>query len=188
MIESLLNGADGAWGGLPKRAAVIGHASLGELLANLVRTGNAGVANTYRMDELLPLTTQLQVLDEAGPVPDDLPIFGHNAYRLSLGAFRQRPDRFMDLPPDRIGGVYRYRICPVVSDVEAVRGRLAEVSGKLPEAYADDVITMMIRLMRRELRRGLRIDYDEQEQVMALYGRALAELAKTADVSSGEPA
>lgn len=188
MIEALLNGADGAWGGLPKRAAVIGHASLGELLANLVRTGNTQVANTYRIDELLPLATQLQVLDEAGPVPDDLPIFGRNAYRLSLGAFRQRPDRFMDLPPDRIGGEYRYRICPVVSDGEAVRGRLAEVSGRPPEVYGDEVITMMIRLMRRELRGGLRIDYDEPEQVMALYGRALANLAQAMDVSSGEPA
>jgi hypothetical protein len=185
MIEALLNGADGAWGGLPKRAAVIGHASLGELLANLVRAGNTGVADTYRLDELLPLATQLQVLDEAGLVPDDLPIFGRNAYRLSLGAFRQRADRYMDLPPDRIGGEYRYRICPVVSDDEAVRGRLAEVSGCPPDAYGDEVITMMIRLMRRELRGGLRIDYDEPEQVMALYHRALAVLVQVVDVTSG---
>jgi len=174
MIEALLNGADGAWGGLPKRAAVIGHASLGELLANLVRVGNSKVADVYRMDELMPLATGLQVLDEAGPVPDDLPIFGHNAYRLSLSAFRQRGDRYMDLPPDRIGGEYRYRICPVVSDAEPVRGRLAEVSGRPPSDYGDDVITTMIRLMRRELRRGLRIDYNEPEEVMALYARALA--------------
>ncbi len=27
VIEALLNGADGAWGGLSKRAAIIGHAS-----------------------------------------------------------------------------------------------------------------------------------------------------------------
>lgn len=188
LIEALLNGADGAWGGLPKRAAVVGHASLGELLANLVRVGNSKVADIYRVDELLPLATDLQVLDEAGPVPDDLPIFGHNAYRLSLGAFRQRPDRFMDLPPDGIGGTYRYRICPVVSDVEAVRGRLAEVSGKPPEAYGDEVIAMMIRLMRRELRRGERIDYDLPAQVMALYGRAVVAVASAGPVLPEIPA
>jgi hypothetical protein len=188
MIEALLNGADGAWGGLPKRAAVIGHASLGELLANLVRAGNTRVTDIYRMDKLLPLATDLQTLDEAGRVPDDLPIFGYNAYRLSLGAFRQRPDRFMDLPPDGIGGVYRYRICPVVSDLEAVRGRLAEVSGKPPEAYGDDTITMMIRLMRRELRHGERIDYDLPEQVMALYVRALAIVTSALSGSQGVPA
>lgn len=39
LIEALLSGADGAWGGLPKSAAIIGHASLGELIANLVRAG-----------------------------------------------------------------------------------------------------------------------------------------------------
>ncbi len=33
LIEAILAGADGVWGGLPKRAAIIGHASLGELLA-----------------------------------------------------------------------------------------------------------------------------------------------------------
>ena len=31
LLEALLSGADGAWGGLPKRAAIIGHASLVEL-------------------------------------------------------------------------------------------------------------------------------------------------------------
>lgn len=40
VVEALLNGADGAWGGLPKGAAMIGHASIGELIANLVRLGN----------------------------------------------------------------------------------------------------------------------------------------------------
>lgn len=40
VVEALLNGAEGAWGGLPKGAAMIGHASIGELIANLVRLGN----------------------------------------------------------------------------------------------------------------------------------------------------
>jgi HMGL-like len=39
LIEALLQGADGVWGALPKRAAIIGHASLGELIANLIRVG-----------------------------------------------------------------------------------------------------------------------------------------------------
>lgn len=86
VIEALLNGADGAWGGLPKRAAIIGHASLGELIANLVRVGNMHMQD-YQLNQLLPLATTLQVLDEEEQVPDDLPILGNNAYRLPLASF-----------------------------------------------------------------------------------------------------
>ncbi len=171
VIEALLNGADGAWGGLPKRAAIIGHASLGELIANLVRVGNPHMQQ-YQLDQLLPLATRLQILDEEEVVPDDLPILGHNAYRLPLSFFRQVPDRAMDLIPEAIGGTYRYRICPVVSDEKVIAGRLAEVTGKPADSFPEPVLQQMIRLMRRELRAGKRIIYDEPEQLLALYQRA----------------
>ncbi len=171
VIEALLNGADGAWGGLPKRAAIIGHASLGELIANLVRVGNPHMQG-YRLDQLLPLATSLQVLDEEEVVPDDLPILGHNAYRLTLSFFRQQANRFMDLVPEAIGGRYGYRICPVVSDPAIIAGRLSEVTGQPVESFPDTVLQQMVRLMRRDLRAGTRIVYDEPEQLMALYRRA----------------
>jgi hypothetical protein len=172
VIEALLNGADGAWGGLPKRAAIIGHASLGELIANLVRLGNAHMQDDYRLDQLLPLATRLQVLDEDEPVPDDLPILGRNAYRLPLSFFRQHAGRFMDLPPEAIGGEYRYRICPVVSDPAVIAGRLAEVTGRPAEAFSDAVLQQMIRLMRRDLRAGKRIVYDDPKPLLQLLARA----------------
>jgi hypothetical protein len=53
----LLNGADGILGGLPKRAALTGHASVGELLANLARIGNRNL-QAFRIDRLLPLATE----------------------------------------------------------------------------------------------------------------------------------
>jgi len=171
IIEALLNGADGAWGGLPKRAAIIGHASLGELIANLVRLGNTQMQE-YQLDQLLPLATGFQELDDEQAVPDDLPILGHNAYRLSLSFFRQIEGRFMDLPPEAIGGQYRYRICPVVSDTAVIAGRLAEVTGQPAESFTDEVLKQMIRLMRRDLRAGERIVYDEPVQLLALYARA----------------
>lgn len=171
VIEALLNGADGAWGGLPKRAAIIGHASLGELIANLVRVGNAHMQD-YHLDQLLPLATKLQVLDEAEQVPDDLPILGNNAYRLPLSFFRQQAGRFMDLAPEAIGGEYRYRICPVVSDAAVIAGRLAEVTGRTPEEFSDEILDQMIRLMRRDLRTGKRIAYDEPEHLLQLFARA----------------
>ncbi|MGA7438365.1 MAG: homocitrate synthase [Luteibacter sp.] len=173
VIEALLNGADGIWGGLPKRAAVIGHASIGELLANLARIGNASVARDYHLHELLPLATGLQVVDEEAPVPEDLPILGSNAYRVSLASFRQVPDQKNDLPAEAIGGVSRYRVCPVVSDTVAVAGRLAEVNGVDASAFAPDVIEMMIRLMRRDLRAGLRTPYDEPDRLLELHARAI---------------
>jgi hypothetical protein len=171
LIEALLNGADGVWGGLPKRAAIIGHASLGELIANLVRVGNAHM-RAYRLDRLLPLATALQVLDEREAVPDDLPILGHNAYRLTLDFFRQEKERFMDLVPETIGGKYGYRICPVAANEPVIAGRLAEVTGRPASTFPEPVLTQMIRLMRRDLRAGQRIVYDEPEQLLRLYARA----------------
>jgi len=175
VIEALLRGADGVWGGLPKQAALIGHASLGELIANLVRIGNPHMA-AYQVERLLPLATALQECDSGQAVPDDVPVFGRNAYRLTLDFFRQTAARPMDLPPERIGGRYGYRICPVVSDRPVVAGRLAEVTGHAADAFPDAVVDMMIRLMRRDLRAGLRIPYDQPAALLALHRRALATL------------
>lgn len=171
LIEALLHGADGVWGGLPKRAAIIGHASLGELIANLVRIGNTNM-NAYRLDQLLPLATGLQILDEKEAVPEDLPILGSNAYRLTLEFFRQQPGRFMDLPPERIGGKYGYRICPVVSDPPVIAGRLAEVTGKPASSFPQQVLEQMVRLMRRSLREGKRVVWDEPKALLWLYEQA----------------
>jgi hypothetical protein len=171
-IEALLRGADGVWGGLPKQAAIIGHASLGELIANLVRAGNPHMQQ-YQVQNLLPLTRELAELDVGGPVPDDVPVLGRNAYRLTLDFFRQTADRFMDLPPERIGGRYGYRVCPIVSDAPVIAGRLAEVTGRPASDFGKDLTEQMIRLMRRDLRAGLRIAYDDPDELRALYERAL---------------
>jgi hypothetical protein len=173
VMEALLRGADGVWGGLPKQAAIIGHASLGELIANLVRVGNVHMQE-YRLKQLLPLSSALQELDSGRAVPDDVPVLGRNAYRLTLDFFRQQEGRFMDLPPEAIGGSYRYRICPVVSDAPVIAGRLAEVTGKSAASFSPQVLEQMIRLMRRDLRAGLRIAYDEPQQLIDLYHRACA--------------
>ena len=171
VVEALLNGADGIWGALPKRAAMIGHASLGELIANLARVGNPYMQN-YRLDQLLPLATWLQVLDEDELVPDDIPILGNNAYRLTMNFFEQQEGRFMDLPPEAIGGTYRYRINPLLSDQPIMAGRLAEITGRKPEEFSASVLEQMVRLVRRDLRAGKRIVYDEPENLLELYARA----------------
>ncbi|GAB2561198.1 homocitrate synthase [Dyella jejuensis] len=171
VVEALLNGADGIWAGLPKRAAIIGHASTGELLANLARIGNPHVQH-YHLDQLLPLATSLQQLDEMGPVPDDLPVLGHNAYRLTCTSFRQVANRFMDLAPETIGGNYGYRVCPVISDPPVLAHRLAEVTRLPVDSFSQEVIEQMIRLMRRDLRTGRRIDYDKPQELQDLYARA----------------
>ena len=127
---------------------------------------------TYQLNQLLPLATRLQALDEEARVPDDLPILGNNAYRLTLSFFAQLKGRFMDLIPEAIGGKYGYRICPVVSDPPVIAGRLAEVTGRKAEEFSKAVLVQMIRLMRRDLRAGKRIVYDERENLLALYARA----------------
>jgi HMGL-like len=177
VIEALLNGADGAWGGLPKRAAMIGHASLGELIANLVRIGNPNM-NKYQLNQLLPFATSLQLQDEGEPVPDDLPILGANAYRLSLSFFQQVPGRIMDLPPEAIGGTYGYRICPVVSDTPVIAGRLSEVLGQPASSFPQCVLEEMVNLMRQDLRQGIQTVYDDPAQLEILYQRAGGTLPK----------
>jgi hypothetical protein len=173
VIEALLNGADGMWAGLPKRTAVNGHASLGELIANLARIGNPAMSE-YRLDQLLPLASGIQHRLDGADLTQDIPILGTNACRLPLSAFRQVAGRPMDLPPEAIGGSYRYRICPVVSDPAVIAGRLAEITGQDAAGFAPPVLETMVRLMRRDLRAGLRIPYDEPEHLLALHRRALA--------------
>ena len=171
LIEALLEGADGVWGGLPKRAAIIGHASLGELIANLVRVGNTSMQQ-YQLANLLPLATGLQILDEQERVPDDLPILGSSAYRLTLEFFRQRPGRFMDLPPDAIGGRYGSRSGPGVSAPPVIAGRRALVPGPPAGSFRQDVLEQMVRLMRRSLREGNRIVWDDPKALLFLYEQA----------------
>lgn len=172
VLEALAHGADGVWGAMPKQAAMIGHASLAELLANLVRLGNFNVARRYDVDRLLPLVRELQAVGGKRAIPDDAPVLGRHADRLTLSAFQQVAGRCMDLPPEALGGVYRYRICPVVSDPSVVAGRLAEVTGRPAGHFSEPVLEAMIRLMRRELRDGLRIVYDEPENLLQLHRRA----------------
>jgi hypothetical protein len=176
VIEALLNGADGAWGGLAKRAAMIGHASIAELIANLVRIGNPHM-DAYRVADLLPLALSLQRLDDDEAVPEDLPILGRNAYRLTSHYFRQEPGRFMDLEPERIGGRYGYRICPIASDPGVIAGRLAEITGLPAADFPAEVLDWMVRLMRRDLRAGLRIVYDHPDELLRLHERAQRMLA-----------
>ena len=171
-LEALARGADGVWGALPKRAAIIGHASLGELIANLLRVGNRHVAERYRVRDLLPLATRLQLVDEKEAVPEDLPILGSNAYRLTLEFFRQKETRFMDLPPDAIGGTYGYRVTSLASNWVILAGRLAEVTKRPAKSFDKDVLDEMVKLMRREVRAGRRIVYDDPAELLALYHRA----------------
>ena len=171
LIEALLAGADGVWGGLPKRAAIIGHASLGELLANLVRADNPH-ARAYQLAQLTSLATIWQTRDDQEPIPDDVPILGANAYRTPLAFFEQRPGRAQDLPASVIGATQRYRICPVVSDPPVIRGRLGEVMGRAPDGFDQGVMEQMRRLMRRSLREGRRIVWDEPQALVALYHAA----------------
>lgn len=171
LIEAILAGADGVWGGLPKRAAIIGHASLGELLANLVRADNPNV-RAYDLAQLSSLATIWQTRDDQEQVPEDTPILGTNAYRTPLAFFEQIPGRAQDLPASVIGATQRYRICPVVSDPPVIRGRLGEVMGRDPNSFDQGVMEQMRRLMRRSLREGRRIAWDEPQALVALYHAA----------------
>jgi hypothetical protein len=170
VIEALLNGASGYWGGLTRTSSTIGHASLADLIANLMRAGNPRMNARYRVERLLPVCDAMHRINIGEPAPDDWPITGHNAYREVLSDFRQRAGRPNDLPPQSIGGTYQFRIAPVGSDVPVVAGRVKEALGI---DIGPDVAQRMILLMRSDLLGGVRIHYDEPPQLRELYLRAL---------------
>ena len=168
-IAALLNGADGYWGGMEKESSTIGHASLGELIANLVRAGNPNMAQRYRLDRLLPTCRALHRLDLKEETPQGWPISGTNAYRQMLSGFDQVPDRFMDLPPDVIGEQYGFRISPDGSDIPVIQGRVMEAFG---EEIDSETADRMILLMRQDLMNGIRIRYDDPIPLRELLERA----------------
>ncbi len=170
VIEALLAGANGAWSGFNKEAAFIGHASNAELLANLARCGNEHLGQ-YAMTELLSVASDMRAINKLDSQPDDYPIIGSNAYRSMLSVFDQRNDRFMDLPPERIGGHYGFRISPIASDVNVIQGRLKELD--IVHDAPDDVINEMRRIMRRDLHAGQRLNYDNKKVLTELYQRAM---------------
>jgi len=170
VMEALLNGADGAWGALARCGPVIGHACLGELIANLVRVGNPHMQH-YQLQQLLPLVAELWGSKELHAATR-LSMLGDEAHRLPLEVFRQEPGRFMDLPPESLGGTYRYRVTPVATDRPALGNRLAEVTGRPIADFPGRVLDEMMRLMRRDQREGKRLIYDDAENLLALYARA----------------
>jgi len=171
VIEALLQGADGYWGGLERTSSTIGHASLGELIANLMRAGNPHMRERYKVESLVPICKQMHAINTAEPVPADWPIFGADAYREVLSEFHQHGERPMDLPPSAIGGHYLHRIAPVGSDIPVVQGRVWEA---LSIRIDQDTAHRMILLMRSDLRANKRIEYDAEAQLRELYRRAIA--------------
>lgn len=169
VLEALLEGADGYWAGMEKESSTIGHASMGELVANLVRAGNAQMAARYRVDELLPICHAMHRINNETAPPANWPIQGGNAYRQMLSGFDQVAGRAMDLAPAAIGGRYTFRVSPDGSDAPVLQGRVREVMGIDIDA---DCATRMILLMRRDLCDGVRLRYDAPDQLRLLYQRA----------------
>lgn len=171
VLEALMQGADGYWAGLEKESSTIGHASLGELMANLVRAGNTVIPQRYPVGQLASVVAQMHQINTASELPQDWPVQGSHAYCEMLSSFAQVPGRLMDLPPQSLGQPYGHRIAPVVSDPPVIQARVLEAL-----AQSIDVATAqtMIILMRGDLRTGLRIPYDEPDQLALLLKRAQA--------------
>jgi hypothetical protein len=60
----------------------------------------------------------------------------------------------------------------VVSDPDVIAGRLSEVTGDPVDSFSQQVLQQMVRLMRRDLRAGKKIVYDEPQNLLDLYQRA----------------
>jgi hypothetical protein len=93
-----------------------------------------------------------------------------------LSGFDQLATRAMDLAPAAIGGRYTFRVSPDGSDAPVLQGRVREVTGV---EIDPDCATRMILLMRQDLFNGIRLRYDEPEQLRLLLQRANADGAAT---------
>ena len=177
VLEALLEGADGYWAGMDKESSTIGHASMGELVANLMRAGNPAMAAKYKVERLLPICHAMHRINNETAPPQTWPIQGSNAYRQMYTGFDQTATRFMDLPPKAVGNAYTFRISPAGSDWRVIVGRVREALGfKTDQPTAKS----MILLMRQDLLNGIRIRYDDPDQLLKLYKRAQAPQAKAA--------
>jgi hypothetical protein len=78
----------------------------------------------------------------------------------------------MDLVPEAIGGTSGFRVAPVGSNEPILAGRLAEVLGAPSKPSPPEVLTQMVVLMRREVRAGKQIVYDDPKELVQLYVRA----------------
>jgi isopropylmalate/homocitrate/citramalate synthase len=169
VLEALLEGADGYWAGMEKESSTIGHASMGELVANLVRAGNPQMAARYQVKQLLPICHTMHRINNETAPPANWPIQGANAYRQMLSGFDQFSARPMDLAPEAIGGRYSFRVSPDGSDAPVLQGRVREVMGIDIDS---DCATQMILLMRQDLCDGIRLRYDDPDQLRELLRRA----------------
>ena len=73
------------------------------------------------------------------------------------------------LPPERIGGRNGYRITPVASGGRGTAARLQEALGISAQGIAQPMLDTMVRLMRRDMRSGNRIAYEQLKQMRDLY-------------------
>lgn len=173
VIDALLAGADGVWAALPKRAGLNGHASLTELIANLLRTDNKQLDH-LNLSQVIPVAQKIaQSVENSRPL-EITALTGADAFRLPLEFFRQDAVRPFDLLPDALGGAYSYRICPVVSDQPVLAHRLAEITGLPAQAYDAAVLDEMVRLMRESLRSGIKNHYDDPVELLKLLEKASA--------------
>jgi len=62
----------------------------------------------------------------------------------------------------------------VASDIRVIARRLREVLGPIEPKPSTALLDTMRRLMRRDLRAGIRLAYDEPDQLRDLYERARA--------------
>ena len=69
------------------------------------------------------------------------------------------------LPPERIGGRNGYRITPVASGKRVAAARLQEALGISAQEITQPLLDTMVRLMRRDMRSGNRIAYDQPKQM-----------------------
>lgn len=170
-LDALIAGADGVWAALTRRGALVGHASLLELIANLLRAGNQSLSY-LELSNLGAAAQKVHALQGRSAPPEDTPLIGSNAMRLPNDFFRQDRLTPMGLDPRVLGLEYRYRVCPVVSNVEAIAARLSEVTGWPAGSVETPTLTQMISIMRQRLRRGEKRHYDEPKELLSLFFEA----------------
>ena len=169
VIDAVLAGADGAWLGFTTHAATMGHASGLAYLSNLMRAGNAEVAERFPVKEFVPSAeTMAHIHSGQGPATSE-PVAGSAAYRDVLANFAQTGAGFGDIPADRVGAQPGWRIVPALANPQAIAARLRE-TGLLPGADENaPVVTEMAARIRQSLIDGHKVRFDDEDQLAGLF-------------------
>lgn len=199
-VEAVKEGANGVWAAVIPQAAQSGHNSSLVFLDNMVQLGNPHALNDYWLHQAMHCARHIYTLNfNSYIIPNDCPIWGarvnqltHTAFNTVSGEEWRRREKYYNIwgsdeeaqiarltrPSDLDKDILRsqstggkYRISPLVSDVETWRQRVAELGAAVigRKGRAGDHIKEVRDLAFALMNAGIRANMNEEKTLKQLW-------------------